>query len=136
MDYLVDTNVFCEKVKKAPSPKVVQWLVDHESQIYVSTVTIAEIRRGIEKLPDGKRKTEFGNWLHDFSHQMKGSILSFNRSVAHVWGQMQGRLDKQGILVPQFDGIIAATAIRYNLQLVTRNEKDFQFTAAKVINPF
>ena len=136
MNYLVDTNVFCEQLKQKPDPKVIQWLIDHESNLFVSTVTIAEIRRGIERLPDGKRKTEFGDWLQEFSHQMKGSLLSFNRSVTHIWGQMQGNLDQKGILIPQFDGIIAATAMRYNMPLVTRNVKDFKHAPIKVIDPF
>lgn len=59
-----------------------------------------------------------------------------NRSVAHVWGQMQARLDAAGVRVPAFDGIIAATALRHNLTVVTRNEKDFARTGVKVLNPF
>jgi len=60
VSYLVDTNIYSEPVKPKPEPKVVEWLCKHERELYVSTVTIGEIRRGIERLPEGKRKTQLG----------------------------------------------------------------------------
>ncbi|MEM7602473.1 MAG: type II toxin-antitoxin system VapC family toxin [Verrucomicrobiota bacterium] len=136
MSYLVDTNVFSEKLKHRPAPEVVEWLRENEALIFVSTITIAEIRRGIERLPDGTRKTEYHRWLSSIGHTMKGSILSFNRAVAHTWGQMQGSLDGQGIKLSPFDGLVAATAIRHGLTVVTRNEKDFRHTSVAILNPF
>lgn len=136
MSYLVDTNVFSEKPKRSPDPAVLDWLSEHESEIFVSTVTIAEIRRGIERLPEGRRREEFQAWLADISRVMRRSILSFNRSVAHVWGQMQGQLDAQGVTLSAFDGLLAATAVRYNLTVATRNERDFKLAPVRVLNPF
>jgi len=136
MSYLVDTNVFSERLKPRPNRRVVSWLERHEAEIHVSTITIAEIRRGIERLPDGKRKERFGEWLSSITRTMHGSVLSFNRSVAHVWGQMQGRLDGEGITLAAFDGIIAATAIRHNLTVCTRNVRDFARAGIEVFNPF
>ncbi len=126
MSYLVDTNVFSEKLKPRPNEKVMACLAESESELFVSTLTIAEIRRGIERLPEGKRRDQFQQWLTTLSQTMAGSILSFNRAVAHTWGQMQGQLDLKGIKLSSFDGIIAATAIRHGLIVVTRNERDFQ----------
>lgn len=136
MSYLVDTNVFSEKLKPRPNEKVVAWLAENESELFVSTLTIAEIRRGIERLPDGKRRDQFQQWLTNLSQTMAGSILSFNRAVAHTWGQMQGQLDNKGIKLSPFDGIIAATAIRHELTVVTRNERDFENAPVKMLNPF
>ncbi len=136
MSYLVDTNVFSEKLKPRPDAKVVTWLAENESKLFVSTLTIAEIRRGIERLPDGKRRERFQQWLTSISQTMAGSILGFNRAVAHTWGQMQGQLDKKGIKLPPFDGIIAATAIRHGLTVVTRNERDFDQAPVRLLNPF
>ena len=136
MSYLVDTNVFSEQLKPRPSRRVIRWLEENESEIYVSTITIAEIRRGIERLPEGKRKDRFSEWLSTITRTMRGSVLSFNRSVAHVWGQMQGRLDGEGITLSAFDSIIAATAIRHDLAVCSRNVRDFQRTGVTVINPF
>ena len=85
MSFLADTNVFSEPVKPKPDAKVVAWLREHESQLYVSTITIGEIRRGIERLPNGKRKTQLRAWLQALCDCMKGRVLSFNTSTAHVW---------------------------------------------------
>ena len=136
MSFLVDTNVFSEKLKKDPHPDVFSWLADHESELFISTITIAEIKRGIERLPEGKRKEAFQAWLSEIGRVMKGSILSVNRSVAHTWGQMQGQLDKKGIQLAPFDGMIAATAVRYDLTVVTRNTKDFELASVRLLNPF
>ena len=97
MIYLVDTNVFSEMLKRRPNAGVLDWLREHEHHIAVSTITIAEIRRGIERLTDGKRRDDFEAWLGKICVSMRGNLLSFNRATAHVWGQMQGRLDAEGI---------------------------------------
>ena len=70
------------------------------------------------------------------SKTMRGSILTYNRSVAHAWGQMQGNLDKQGVRLSAIDSIIAATAIRHGLAVVTRNTKDFSDAPVRVVDPF
>ena len=136
MSYLVDTNIFSEPVKPNPEPKVVEWLRSHERELYVSTVTIGEIRRGIERLPEGKRKTQLRAWLQTLCDCMKGRVLSFNTSTAHVWGQLKAKWDKAGISVPSLDSQIAATAQRHGLTVVTRNTSDFDKTGVKVLNPF
>lgn len=136
MSFLVDTNVFSETLKRNPDQRVVAWLRENESEIFVSVITIAEIRRGIERLPQGKRREELTCWLSGLSTKMKRSILSYNRSVAHVWGQMRGKLDTEGIHLASMDSILAATAIRHNLTVVTRNTKDFEHAPVTVLNPF
>lgn len=136
MSYLVDTNIFSEPVKSKPDLKVVAWLRAHESELYVSTITIGEIRRGIERLPEGKRKTELRQWLQTLCDCMKGRVLSFNTSTAHVWGQLKAKWDKSGISIPSLDSQIAATAHRHSLTVVTRNTADFEGASVKILNPF
>ncbi len=136
MGYLVDTNVFCEVVKAKPDPGVVCWLRDHEPELYISTVTIGEIRRGIECLPAGKRKAGLQSWLTGICSRMEGRILSFNTTTAHVWGQMVARCDKKGIKLPTADSQLAATAQRHGLTVVTRNVQDFKNAGVKLQNPF
>ncbi|MBL9153888.1 MAG: type II toxin-antitoxin system VapC family toxin [Verrucomicrobiales bacterium] len=137
MSFLVDTNILCERLKRSPSDRVVEWIARHESEIFVSVITIAEIRRGIERLPaDSNRRNELQSWLGSVCQALRGNILSVNRAVAHVWGQMQAELDKQGVLLSTFDGLIAATAIRYDMPVVTRNVRNFKLAPVKVINPF
>lgn len=136
MSYLVDTNVFSELVKAKPDDMVVKWLRDHEQELYISSVTIGEIRRGIEGLPAGKRKAALQSWFTDLCARMEGRILSFNTSAAHVWGQMMARCDKRGISLPSVDSQIAAIAKRHSLTMVTRNVTDFKHAGVKIVNPF
>ena len=136
MSYLVDTNVFSEPLKPKPDASVVAWLRQHESELYVSTITIGEIRRGIERLPDGKRKAQLRAWLQSLCDCMKGRVLSFNTSTAHIWGQLKATWDRAGIAVSSLDSQLAATAHRHSLTVVTRNLTDFEKTGVKLLSPF
>ena len=136
MSFLVDTNVVGEPMKPKPERRVVAWLRDNESGLYISTITIGEIRRGIERLPGGSRKMLLMGWLAMLCERMGGRILSFNTSTAHVWGQLKARWEKEGLTVPSLDSQIAATAQRHQLAVVTRNTGDFERTGIKVLNPF
>jgi predicted nucleic acid-binding protein len=136
VSFLVDTNVFSEPAKPRPEKRVVAWLRQHESELYISAITIGELRRGIEQLPDGKRKTQLRAWLVDLCDCMKGRVLSFNTSTAHVWGQLKANWDRQGIVLPSLDSQIAATAHRHGLTVVTRNTADFEKSGVNVLNPF
>lgn len=136
MSFLVDTNVFSEPARSRPDPQVVAWLREHESDLYVSAVTIGELRRGIERLPPGPRQTQLRAWLVALCDCMRGRVLSFNASTAHVWGQLKARWDSAGVAVPSLDSQIAATAQRHGLTVVTRNTADFARTSVKLLNPF
>lgn len=132
----MDTNVFSELAKTQPDDQVIKWLRDHEADLYLSTVTIGELRRGIEALPAGKRKAALQSWLTGLCKRMEGRILSFNTSTAHVWGQLMAAWNKKGTTVPSLDSQLAATAHRHNLTMVTRNVSDFQNTGVQHYNPF
>lgn len=136
MNYLVDTNVFSEPAKPKPVDRVVTWLRQHEREIYISVITVAEICRGIERLPDGKRKTQLRSWLQSLCDCMKGRILSFNTSTAHVWGHLKAKWDQAGLAVPSLDSLLVATAYRHGLTLVTRNTANFELTGVRLFNPF
>lgn len=136
MSFLVDINVFSEPAKPRPDPRVVTWLREHEGSLYVSAVTIGELRRGIERLPAGRRQTQLRTWLVALGECMRGRVLSFNASTAHVWGQLKVRWDAVGVVVPSLDSQIAATAQRHGLTVVTRNTDDFARTGVRLLNPF
>jgi len=136
VSYLVDTNIFSESAKPKPDPQVMTWLKKHESEIYISTITVGEIRRGIERLPWGKRKTQLQVWLRSLCDCMQGRILSFNLSTAHIWGQLKAGWEAEKIVVPSLDSQIAAIAHRHSLVLVTRNTDDFEKTGLRLLNPF
>jgi predicted nucleic acid-binding protein len=102
----------------------------------VSTITIGELRRGIERLPEGARKTKLRHWLQALCDCMKGRVLAFSTSSAHVWGQLKAKWDAAGHVVPTLDSQIAAVAQRHGLTVITRNTRDFVKTGVKVLNPF
>ena len=82
---------------------VMAWLRENEREIYVSTITIGELRRGIERLPEGSRKTKLRHWLQSLCDCMKGRVLTFSTSSAHVWGQLKAKWDAAGIVMPTLD---------------------------------
>ena len=136
MSLLVDTNVLSESAKRKPDARVMAWLRDNEPNIYVSTITIGELRRGIERLPESARKPKLRLWLQSLCDCMKGRVLGFSTSSAHVWGQLKAKWDAAGLVIPTLDSQIAAIAHRHSLTVVTRNTNDFLKTGAKVLNPF
>ena len=136
MSFLVDTNVLSESVKPKPDAGVMAWLRENERDLYVSTITIGELRRGIERLPDGARKSKLRHWLQSLCDCMQGRVLSFSTSSAHVWGQLKAKWDAAGLVIPTLDSQIAAIAQRHGLIVITRNTRDFVKTGVKVVNPF
>ena len=138
MKYLLDTCVISELVAKQPSEKVIDWIDNIEQEsVYLSVITIGEIYKGIEKLPESKRKINLQKWLNDeLIIRFRGKILLVDTNVMLVWGELTGRLDIEGKRMPAIDSLIAAIAIHNNCSLVTRNEDDFKNVALSIINPW
>lgn len=138
MKYLLDTNVISELIAKQPNPQVVDWVdsLDPDS-IYLSALTIAEIRKGIAKLSDSRRKATLEHWLaNNLLIRFDGRILSLDVDVMLAWGQEVGELAAQGINMPVFDSLIGATALHHRCTLVTRNEADFRFMRVALVDPW
>ncbi len=138
MNYLLDTCVISELVKKKPDVNVVNWIdAAEESSLFLSAITIGEIQKGIEKLPNSKRKTSLRQWLSgQLLARFAGRIAAIDTEVMLTWGQLAARLDQQGIPMPAVDSFIAATALHGNFTLVTRNEDDFKHTGLSILNPW
>ncbi len=138
MKYLLDTNVVSELVAKQPSPKVVQWVDSLDANsVYLSAITIGELRKGIEKLPDAPCKATLGMWLtDDLLMRFSGRVLSVDVDVMLTWGALSGRMERVGRRLPAIDSLVAALAIHHNCSLVTRNEADFKDTGVALINPW
>lgn len=133
MNYLIDTNIISEAAKKKPNKGAMQWLQSvSSSSLFISVLTLGEIKKGIEMLSDHNRKIELLTWL-DFELKpwFDGNILPIDAEVAEKWGYISASFK-----VPAIDGLIAATALVNNLILVTRNIKDFNIPGLEVINPF
>jgi predicted nucleic acid-binding protein len=138
MTYLLDTCVISELVAKQPNLHVVQWVdsID-EDKLFLSAITVGEIKRGIEKLADSSRKSALAEWLEgDLLIRFTDRILPIDIPVMLVWGQLTAGLEKQGRRMPAIDSLIAATCLQGRLDLVTHNESDFAHSGVTVINPW
>jgi toxin FitB len=135
MAYLLDTNVLSEFLKKVPNEDVIRWFKDSdETQHNVSSLTIAEIQKGISKLPASQSKTDLQVWLYNVIKRYQGRILSFDLKTARVWGDTMAALESRGRPLPLMDSLLAATALEHDLTIVTRNETDFEPTGVKILN--
>lgn len=138
MNYLIDTNALSELTKIKGDSKVIQWFNETpDYELFLSVLTIAEIRKGIEKLKDSSKKDVLTTWLQtELDERFKNRILSFGISEAMIWGKLTARMENKGIKLPIIDSMIAAIALSKNAILVTRNTKDFEATGVKLLNPW
>ena len=135
MSYLLDTNIISETIRRVPSRKVMAWLEDIPSDaLYVSVLTIGEVRKGVESLKDEKRREKLRLWLeHELPAWFEDRVLPVDLAVAERWGRLLAEAQRS---VPAIDSLLAATALHYDLRLVTRNAEDFKYPGLDVINPF
>ena len=136
--YLVDTNVISEVRKKSKANKGVRAFfkqtIEDKTQMFISVVTVGELRRGVELIRyrgDVRQAKQLEKWLEALLTEYQDHILDINQDIAQLWGRLrvphpENALDKQ----------IAATALIYELTVVTRNHKDFIKTGVRVLNPF
>jgi predicted nucleic acid-binding protein len=138
VSYLLDTCVISELASKRPELKVTRWIdsVEPES-VYLSTVTVGEIRKGIEKARDPKRREALDAWLRDeLLVRFQNRMVVLDVGVLLEWGALTGRLESRGIPMPAMDSLVAAAALHHHLVLVTRNEADFLNAGVELLNPW
>ena len=136
MRALLDTCVLSELVRpksNASVRKAVEGLAEEES--FVSVMSLGEIERGISLLDEGARKRALSGWLDGLQRDYAGRILEIDAETARLWGALTARASKAGRQVGAADGLIAATALRHGLHIMTRNVKDFEPTGAMIVNP-
>ena len=138
MNYLLDTNIISEFISKTPNKRVVDYILTlDESSLFLSVITIGEIKAGIEKLDNGKKKENLLYWLeHDLLSRFENRIISINLDVMMQWGEINQQLRKIGTPLPIMDSLIGATCKALDITLITRNEKDFKNIDIPIINPF
>ena len=137
MSFLLDTNVVSEWMKPQPNSALIAWLAEvDEDRVFLSAITLTELRYGIERMVAGKRRRRLEDWLvHDLPLRFEGRILGIEENVAHQCGQLLARRKAAGHPLGAMDAFLAATAAVYSLTLVTRNDSDFQNTVP-CINPW
>lgn len=138
MTYLLDTNVVSEWTKPLPNPGLVEWLEDvDEDGVFLSVVTFAELRHGIERLAEGARRKKLDEWLRsELPLRFEGRIALVDGAVADECGRLVARHEAGGRPIHAMDALIAATARVHGFTLVTRNVSDFQFSLKSLLNPW
>jgi predicted nucleic acid-binding protein len=135
MTYLLDTNVVCEATARQPDPKVQAWCTANAGECCLSCVTVGEIWKGIQLLPEGKRKKSYTAWALGIEQDHEHSCLPLDIAVLKEWGKLCGRHQARGLNLGVLDSLIAATAIVHGLTVVTRNTGDFP-PEVKTLNPW
>lgn len=138
MSFLLDTNVVSEWTKPRPNPGVVEWLAEvNEDEVFLSVVTFAELRHGIERLAPSARRRRLEEWLsNDLPLRFEARIIGVDGAIADEWGRLVARREARGEPIHAMDALIAAAAQVHGLTLVTRNEVDFQTSVKSVLNPW
>ena len=137
--YLLDTCVVSEYIRKQPEMKLIQWLdLQPEENLFISAITIGEIKKGIVKIESSqpKKYQQLNEWLYTLIQRFDRRILVLAREILIEWGEICGKLAQSGQKLPVIDSLIAATAITNQLTLVTRNESDFSSINVIIHNPW
>lgn len=126
--WLIDTNIISEWVRPRPDPAVVRWLEEvDEERVFLSVVSLAEIRFGIERLAPGRRRTRLDQWLREeLPIRFEGRIVAVDEDVADACGRLMARARSAGRGLGAMDALIAATSLSCDLVLATRNRADFE----------
>lgn len=132
----LDTNVLSETFRKSPSPSVIAWLVRHDAELALPTVTIAEIAFGIQKVHPDQRAVRLEQGLSDWRHRFADRIFGLTEEAALAYGDIMGAASRQGRPMSAPDGMIAAIARVNGGRLATRNVADFQTTELELISPW
>ena len=136
--FLLDTNCVSGLVRAQPEPRVLEWLeAADEGMLYLSVLTLGEIRKGLAVLPQGRRRTRLETWLEvELRARFSGRVLPIDAAVADRWGLLAAEAKRKGKPLAIIDGLLAATAFHHNLTVVSRNAGDFRSAQVPVLNPW
>jgi toxin FitB len=138
MSYLLDTNAVSEWVRPRPDPGIARWLDEvDEDRTYLSVITLGELRKGVDRLADGRRRVRLDRWLaHELPDRFGERMLPVDAAVADEWGRLLARAENAGTPVGSTDALIVATAKAHNLQVVTRDVAHFRNAGIDVLSPW
>lgn len=138
MSFLIDTNVISEVTRPKPHSDVIAFLHEvDEDRLFMSVVTIGELRRGVALKAEGKARSALDAWLRfDLVERFSGRIIDITPPVAERWGGLMAAAKRQGVALHVMDGFLAATALTHNHTLVTRNVRDFRRFDVPLLNPW
>lgn len=132
----LDTNVVSETLRLTPETRVLQWLEQHDAELALNTVVIAELAFGIEKIRPDQRAERLAAGLDEWRGRFAGRIFSFTEEAAMSYGEIMGLAARGGRSMSAQDGMIAAIARIHDAGLATRNRKDFEIAGIGVVDPW
>jgi len=137
VNFLLDTNAVSEWVKPQPNPGLIRWMESaDEDRVFLSVISLAELRYGVERMPAGARRTRLEQWLRDeLPLRFERRILPIDNDIAEAWGRTVSRSEALGRPMGAMDAFLSATAEVHHLTLVTRSVSDF-VTLKAVVNPW
>lgn len=134
---ILDTCVISEAIKPEPSAKVLSWIdALPESQVYIPSLVLGELQRGVLRLSSGRKRDALVLWLEHLEERFSGRWLPFDNESAGAWGRLLARLEQQGRKLPLMDSLIAALALQHQACLASRNVDDFTGTGIELVNPW
>jgi predicted nucleic acid-binding protein len=135
---VLDTNVISELWKAEPDPNVLAWIdAQMVETLYLSTITIAELRFGLATMPEGKRRTIYQDRLErEVLPAFSGRVLPFDLDASQAYAKLMARAKEAGKAIGKADGYIAATAAARGLTVATRNTSPFEAAGLNVIDPW
>ncbi len=137
MRYLLDTNILSNITKPVPSESLIAWMAEQADQdLFIASLTVAEIRRGVLEKPEGRRRTQLETWFagpEGPQALFAGRVLPFDEKAALIWARLMADGKARGQTRSGFDTIIAAVAEAHGCVVVTDNEKDF--AGIEIVNP-
>ena len=137
MKALLDTCVLTELGKADGNSSVKSAVAEIvTANLYLSVLTVGEIAKGIALLEAGRKKTSLGTWLARVENQYADRILAVDMETARIWGELTARAQKNGVIIPGTDGLLAATALRHGLHIMTRNARHFEASGVLIIDPW
>jgi len=138
VNYLVDTCVISEVVRKRPAPEVVSWLAaQDEDHLFMSVLSLGELHEGIARLADSRRRRTLEAWVEgDLQRRFTGRIIPVDPGIAARWGRISGAAERAGRVIPVIDGLLAATALEHGLTLATRDTSHMEPTGVELFNPW
>ena len=135
MRTLVDTCVLSEVQRRRGNKQVREWFESLAAEdIYLSVLTLGELKKGIDKLKASAKKKALTAWFGQLILSAQDRILPIDHETAIIWGEVTAKSEKKGQPVPAVDGLIAATALRHGLHLMTRNVAHFEPTGVLLVN--
>lgn len=135
MRILLDTSVLSELRKKDCDKKLKEFVTKTpDENIFISVLSVGEIEKGISLLGTSRKKKNLRSWIQNLLQFYSDRILEIDTEIAQIWGEITASAQRRGIIIPAIDGLIASTAIRHGLHLVTKNIRDFENTDVMMVD--